>query len=367
MRFPVDQIWVADDAQQSALTRRILEVNRSARVLVGAEMTEAAQRIGLVPDPLGKGKRILKLVHYKGSFVKPCPGTRMYLCCGLKILNIGQGCPIDCRYCALQAYFNNPVMEIYVNFEEMLDQLRNFLDTSPPGSFFRFCTGEFTDSLALDDYTGYSDLLTKTFAGRSNATLEFKTKTDFVAPLLRSKVTQNIIVGFSVNAPELSKSEELRATQLSKRLMAARKVASKGLRVGFHFDPIIPFQGWEAEYSKTVESIFDSVKPDSIAWISMGVLRFVSGLRDVVDSRFGPIRYFHDSYSPGLDGKLRLSRGRRIEVYRSLARLIRLHSEKVLIYLCMESSVVWKEALGLEIASNEQLAGLLDDSARSAI
>ena len=367
MRFPVDQIWVADDAQQSGLTRRVLELNRSAKVLAGAEMGEASQRINLISDPLRRGKRILKLVHYKGSFVKSCPGTRMYLCCGLKILNIGQGCPIDCRYCALQVYFNNPVMEVYVNFDEMLDQLNGFLAAAPRGGFFRFCTGEFTDSLALDDYTGYAALLAETFSGRHNATLEFKTKTDFIEPLLRSKDTRNIIVSFSVNAPNFSRSEELRSAGLSKRLIAARKAASRGFKIGFHFDPIVPFDGWEREYGKTVESIFDAVNPSSIAWISMGVLRFVPSLRDVVGSRFGSVRYFHDSYSPGLDGKLRLSRRRRIEIYRSLAHRIRLHSEKVLLYLCMESRLVWKEALGLEIRSNHQLAGLLDDSAKTAI
>ena len=42
---------------------------------------------------------------------------------------------MDCRYCALQVYFNNPVMEVYVNLDEMLEQLNDFLGSDPHGSF----------------------------------------------------------------------------------------------------------------------------------------------------------------------------------------------------------------------------------------
>lgn len=367
MRFPVEQIWIENGSENSSVTRRILDDAKCAKVLKNSEIDEELTRINLNRDPLRKGKKIIKLVRYKGAFVKSCPGTKTYICCGLKILNIGQGCPIDCRYCALQVYFNNPVMELYVNFEEMLDELKTFLALSPGNSFFRFCTGEFTDSLALDDYTGYARLLAEQFSGLNNATLEFKTKTDFIEPLLNLTSSKNIIVSFSVNAPSFAKSEEIRAISLERRLIAAQKVADQGLKVGFHFDPIVPFEGWEEEYGKTVDAIFETVNPQSIIWISLGVLRFVPNLKEVANSRFGLVRYFHDSFSPGLDGKFRLSRRRRIKIYRSLANKIRSHSDNALVYLCMESESVWREALGLEIRNNDQLANLLDDAAKTTL
>ena len=43
----------------------------------------------------------MRLMKHMGAFVKACPGTPEYICCGLEILHIGQGCPMDCRYCAL--------------------------------------------------------------------------------------------------------------------------------------------------------------------------------------------------------------------------------------------------------------------------
>lgn len=346
-------------------TRRILESVTAGKILVGPEAKAEALRIELAPDPFSFGKRILKLVRYKGAFIKSCPGTRTYICCGLKILNIGQGCPMDCRYCALQVYFNNPVMEVYVNLDEMLEQLKDFLDKAPMDQFFRFCTGEFTDSLALEPLTGYAQPLADIFSRRNNASIEFKTKTDNIDPFLSMEDQRNIIISFSVNALSFTKSEDLRAASLRQRLKSAGKAASRGFKVGFHFDPIVPFEGWEEEYTATIDDIFSIVNPHSIAWISMGVLRFVPDLKDVATSRFGPVRYFFDSFAPGLDGKFRLSLNRRIGIYRTLGDRIRSYGGNVAIYLCMESPKVWMEALGLDMQNNDQLAIMLDQAAKS--
>ncbi len=209
------------------------------------------------------------------------------------------------------------------------------------------CTGEFTDSLALDPYTGLAEQLLQLFSGRKNASLEFKTKSDFITPLLESNPHGNIIASFSMNAPSFSKAEEIRSSSLSQRLKAAALAVSQGYRVGFHFDPIVPFDGWEKEYGETIDAIFSSVKPESIAWISMGVLRFVPELKDIVMSRFGPVSYFCDSFAPGLDGKARLSRDRRIVIYKTIAERIRSYGENVLLYLCMESPLVWYGIVGV--------------------
>ena len=54
-------------------------------------------------DPINKGKRMLVLKKNKGAFVKDCPGTRAYTCCGYQILHIGSFCTMDCSYCILQS------------------------------------------------------------------------------------------------------------------------------------------------------------------------------------------------------------------------------------------------------------------------
>ncbi|MEW6530963.1 MAG: radical SAM protein [Thermodesulfobacteriota bacterium] len=363
MRFPIDEIWIDGDARDEPLTREILRRLPSCPVRIGQDAIDAYQRLALESDPFRRGKRILRLMRHRGAFVKPCPGTKEYVCCGLQILHIGQGCPMDCRYCALQAYFNRPVLEVFVNVSEMLDGLRERV-SEEPNRFHRICTGEFTDSLALDPITDLASKLVHFFSQQTNASLEIKTKTDFVETLLDIDPRGRVVLSFSMNAAEIASLEERRAASLKRRLQAAAQAQNKGYMLGFHFDPIIPFQGWEQGYYRTIDRIFRLIDPQRIAWISLGVLRFVPDLKEIVRARFGPLRYFHDGFVRGLDGKQRLPVQRRIEIYKRLADRIRTHAPETRIYLCMESPYVWERALEMKISANEDLIRYLDQAVR---
>jgi len=269
---------------------------------------------------------------------------------------------MDCRYCALQVYFNRPVIEVFVNTDDLMRGLQRHLAENSR-RFHRICTGEFTDSLALNPLTGLAERLVRFFADQDNATLEIKTKTDDLAGLPDVDANGRVILSFSVNSRTMSKTEERLAAPLETRLEAAAQAQKKGYRIGFHFDPIIPAPGWEEAYPETIDQIYESVVASRIAWISMGVLRFVSELKDITRARFGPIRYFHDGFLRGLDGKSRLHSDRRIQIYRTLADRIRKHHQDARIYLCMESPYVWEQALGTRMESTTALTAHLDKAA----
>ncbi|HMK35538.1 MAG TPA: hypothetical protein VK463_10750 [Desulfomonilaceae bacterium] len=359
MKFPIHEIWIDEDATDAALTAEIVGKLPEAAVFRDEAARERRKLLELEPDALSRGKRILRLMTHKGAFIKPCPGTPEYVCCGLEILHIGQGCPMDCRYCALQTYFNRPVLEVFVNREDLFERLENHLTANP--GFHRICTGEFTDSLALDSLTGLAASLVDFFSTRSNvnATLEIKTKTDSVDSLPDLNPNGKVILAFSVNAESISRSEELRAAPLERRIRAAVRAAERGYRLAFHFDPIIPFPGWEDAYGATVSGIFANVDASAIAWISLGVLRFAPELKTTVASRFGRIPYFHDGFLRGLDGKSRLHADRRIDIYRRLSRKIWAKCPNARIYLCMESSHIWEQVTGMSM-SDKSLADFLD-------
>lgn len=362
MHYGIEQIWIDDDARDAPLTERILDGSSGARTLVGAAIEPARKSLELESDPLRRGKRILWLRRHKGAFVKPCPGTPQYVCCGLQILHIGQGCPIDCRYCALQAYFNRPVLEVFVNTGDLFRELESHLE-SHSGRFHRLCTGEFTDSLALDPLTGLAAQLVEFFARCTNTCLEIKTKAALVGPLLNLDPGGRVILSFSVNSSRIASTEERRAAPLEKRLAAASEAQDRGYRLGFHFDPIVPHPGWEADYKDTIDRIFAVIRPGAIVWISLGVFRYAPPLKEIARARFGPIPYYHDAFVRGLDGKSRLQADRRIDIYRRLIDPIRRHSPGARIYFCMESPYVWKEALGISMECDQDLIAYLDDAA----
>jgi spore photoproduct lyase len=359
MKFPLEQIWVDEDAWDEPETRRILRKVPGVPVFVGDRVLPERRRIDLDPDPLLRGKRVLRLMKHKGAFVKPCPGTPEYVCCGLQILHIGQGCPMDCRYCALQFYFNRSTLEVFVNVEDMFAGLENHLSENA-GTFHRVCTGEFTDSLALDPLTGIASRLVEIFSRYRNASLEIKTKTEYIEPLKDLRPGGNVVLSFSMNAQAISRTEERSAASLSSRLAAAAVAARLGYRIGFHFDPIVPMPGWQDAYAETIDRIYRSVDASAIVWISLGVLRFAPALKDVVLARFGPVPYFHDGFIRAADGKSRLYVDRRVEVYRHLTDRIRHHHPDARIYLCMESPHVWERALGIPMNSDDDLTAYLD-------
>jgi spore photoproduct lyase len=197
-----------------------------------------------IPDETNMGKETLHLLPYKGEFLKPCPGTREYICCGYQILNVATNCPLDCSYCILQSYFKQPYLKAFVNLEQGVEQVLKVID-SRPDLVFRIGTGEFTDSLAIDPITRWTDWLLPLFSKRKNSVLELKTKTDNIRGLLNSPFRDRIIVSWSLNSPFISVREENRAASLRKRLEAARQCQAEGFVLGFHFDPLIPHPKWK--------------------------------------------------------------------------------------------------------------------------
>ena len=109
-----------------------------------------------------------------------------------------------------------------------------------------------------------------------NLVLELKSKDSYVENLLDLKHEHcgKTVVSWSVNAKRVCENDEAHTASLDERIEAAGKVAEAGYRVGFHFDPLIHFKGWEDEYSDTVKKIFAGVPVRSIAWISISSLRY---------------------------------------------------------------------------------------------
>jgi spore photoproduct lyase len=303
---------------------------------------------------LRRGKRILYLTKVRGDLVKPCPGTSApYLCCRYMIVNQQNHCPMDCTYCILQAYLERPVIVVYVNLDEIFDQIQKVLDAES-NRFFRIGTGELTDSLALDPITETSKNFLGFFASKRNAILELKTKTDHVQNLL-AQPNRRAVISWSMNPQSVIGAEEIDSMDLEARLTAARKCADAGFLVGFHFDPILHIPDWEEHYRDLIFRIFSAVDPSRVAWISLGSLRFPPALKDVIESRFPRSRIVYDEMIRGLDGKMRYPKPIRMEMYRKIYGWIRESARDAFVYFCMESPDIWERVMGEAPSSNEDL------------
>jgi len=309
---------------------------------------------------LTAGKRQLFLCKNRGSFFKPCPGTREYQCCDYQVLNTGMNCPMDCVYCILQAYLNTPWLTFYLNTEKMFNELDQALHGNPD-RFYRIGTGEFTDSLAIDRLTGLSRLLVDYFSKQKNGVLELKTKSGVIENLEGLDHGGRTIVAWSLNSPIIMKREEIRSASLDERLAAAKRCAEWGYKLAFHFDPIIDHPGWREGYAETIERLYDQVPAEAIAWISLGALRFIPSLKEIGIQRFPHSTIYYQEFIDGLDSKSRYFRPNRVILYRFIYDCLKDKAfSGTCIYFCMESDEIWREVTGFVPEERGGIPRMLD-------
>jgi spore photoproduct lyase len=317
---------------------------RARAALPGASLATLAPGDPLPMAP--HGGRLLHIKAHPGRFLRPCPATRHYRCCGYQIIHIGENCPMDCSYCILRAYFRDRTLTAFANTEAMFAELGSVFGRDPSRPF-RVGTGQFADSLALEPVTGHTRELLGFLAGHPNVTLELKSKTADLTWLEADPRPGSVLPSWSLNAPVIVAGQERDTAPLTARLEAARTCARAGFRVCLHFDPICFFNGWEREYATTVDMIFDYLAPEQIAYLSLGSFRCLPELpgRLLAEGRELPL-YMLGEFAPGADGKTRLLRPLRVRQFRFMAQRLARHGFSRGLYCCMESDEVWREALG---------------------
>ena len=321
---------------------------------------------GSMTDHFGAAKRKLYLGKHKGEFFKKCPGSDGQVCCNYFVINFASNCPMDCSYCYLQEYLaDNSELTVFSNVGDLIDEADQVL-RNHRGMFFRVGTGEITDSLALEPLTGMVGEIIPYFAEQPNVLLELKTKSDCVDSLLEYDPKGRVVVAWSMNPQAVIDRDEADTASMSERLAAARRCQEAGYRLGFHFDPMIEYAGWESDYQSMLEAVFATIDWKALSWLSLGVLRNTPGLKRAMRQRFPRTGLLTGEQVLCPDGKLRYFQPLRVEMYRRMVGWIRRTAPTVKIYLCMESKEVWQQVFGFAPACEKELGNEMAPGADSA-
>lgn len=350
---------IANDKRALSILARLDDV--PIEIVEGA--SEVIRTVRSLSDPISWGKRTLFLSPHRGRMVARCPGTSGHICCGYQILDLMSNCPMDCSYCILQDYLNNPVITVFTNLFDLIDELEKAANRAP-STFFRVGPGELSDSLALDHLTRFSDELVVWFADQKDRLLELKTKSDQVDHLLDLRHGGRTVVSWSLNPQSIIDAEEHGTPSLIQRLRAAAKCQEAGYTIGLHFDPMLFESSWEREYQDMVEQIFQFVDPKRVIWISMGTLRFPPALKPIIQGRFPGSRILLGELLPGKDGKLRYLETIRVHMLKKMLCWLREIDPGLFVYLCMETHQVWKTVFGWSPENTAGLIRLFDQQCR---
>jgi spore photoproduct lyase len=360
MAYKIKKIYIENKVKADPLTIRLMSRLDAASVVFGDE-ADLKRVFGALS--LYEGKRSIFLTEAKGKLLKDCPGMQEpYLCCRLQVLSPISNCPIYCSYCFLQFYLNNPITTIYTNLQAFKEEVTN-LSRSQPKRLFRITTGELSDSLALDRETGISAELIKAARSLPNVLLELKTKTNFVDHLLGLDHGNKVVFSWSLNAQEIVKKEEHLSSSLKDRIKAAKKLSKKGYLLGFHFDPLIWYSSWEKDYEDVIELLFNEIKAERVAWISLGTLRFAAGMENEIKRFFPKSKLPYGEFIKASDGKMRYIKPIRFELYQKTLSWIRKYGgDELFVYLCMEMPDAWKEVMDFVPQSKARLDYLFAES-----
>jgi spore photoproduct lyase len=301
---------------------------------------------------------MLKETPQNGAFIKHCPCSPGSVPCGYFNLNLQTGCPFACSYCILQAYLENKDQGVfYTNAGDLEAELGEFLAGRAE---VRIGSGELSDSLAYEIVRPGAARVLELFRNFPETVFEFKTKAIHVQALLAVKeVPRNIVVSWSLNPTPVIKNEELLTPTLGLRLQALVAVQDRGYKIGIHFDPLILFPDWQKHYRELIRCLAAVIRPERVAWWSLGALRFPPALKKHI-FRHSDSQLFWGELIQGQDGKYRYFKPLRLELFGFIRNEIKNQlSGEVPLYLCMEDSSTWQEILpgipAVETAINHYL------------
>ena len=355
----IKKIYIERSVQHEPLVQKMLTCFERPFEMVD-DATEIYKQLDHEPDPVQAGKEVLFLTRNKGSFLKKCPGTQNYICCGYQILHIGTFCTMDCSYCILQSYFHPPLLQFFINHDKLTEELDGVFAQKKT---MRIGTGEFTDSMIWEYWTDLSRLLIPLFARQNHSILELKTKTTAIEKIKDISHNRKTILSWSLNTEKVIRTQERKTSSLKSRLEAAVRCQKWGYPLAFHFDPMVIYPGCKKDYEEVVEKLFSQIHPENIVWISLGTFRFMPSLKTVIEKRFPESKIVYGEFIRGMDGKMRYFKPLRLELYNAVIRRIRKIAPEVVLYFCMEDENVWKKTFGFVPDDHGGLPAMLDRSA----
>ncbi len=295
-------------------------------------------------------KFTFKVADKQGFGLGLCPvASEKTRCCNLMTLDAVESCGFDCSYCSIQSFYNQNTITFDSSFADKLLNLQ--LD---PHKTYHIGTGQASDSLMFGNREGVLDALFLFAKNNPNVLLEFKTKSDNIKYLLANDVPKNILCTWSLNTPTIIENEEHLTASLDKRINAARKLADKGVKVGFHFHPIVEYEGYLEEYKVVYERLQREFKASEVALVSFGTLTFI---KPVIKQLRG--REFHTKITqiPHEDasGKTSYPETTKVEMFKHAYESFTAWQKgenKVFFYLCMEEHQMWAKTFGYQYSTN---------------
>jgi spore photoproduct lyase len=273
------------------------------------------------------------------------PKTR---CCNLQTLDAVINCGYDCSYCSIQSFYSGGK----VLFDNTLSAKLKELELDPTKRY-HIGTGQSSDSLLWGNREGVLETVVNFARENSNIVLELKTKSNNISWLIENSYPKNVITTWSINPQTIIDNEEHLTVSLRERLKAAEAIANKGRLVGFHFHPMIIFEGWQEEYGAIFREIQERFSQKQVALISFGTLTFIKPVLKKLRNRDFKTKILQMPLV-NAEGKFSYPYETKKEMFSFAYQQFKNWHKSVYFYMCMEDLKLWKDVFGREYDNNDQ-------------
>lgn len=178
-------------------------------------------------------------------------------------------CIYDCEYCYLQGMYPSGNIVIFVNLEDILDEVDRLLSLHS----VYLCISYDTDLLALEGITGFVKKWIEFAAERPNLLIEIRTKSAYTAGFTDNKCPDNIIYAWTLSPDAVTDKFEHGTPPLDLRLTAIQTAINRGRTVRLCFDPMIYVPDYKSVYSGFYAKVFDRIPSSDILDVSLGLFR----------------------------------------------------------------------------------------------
>lgn len=278
----------------------------------------------------------LFLAKKRGQLVKEAPDA--YGLAGEKHFYFihAYNCIYECEYCYLQGYFNSPDIVLFLNHDEIKEEMQKVLEENP-GEDIWFHAGEFSDSLALSHITGELEEYWDFFRKNPRAKLELRTKSVNIKRLEKLEPLNNVYASFSLSPERAAKERDLKTPPLKTRIKAIEGLKEKGHKIGIHLDPIVYTKAIEDEYTDLAKSLSGSFALQDFAYFSIGVVRFTPDVFREAQKNYPSSPMFAQEFVKGSSDIVRYPRPMRSWILNKIKQILIDHGALPdSVYLCME-------------------------------
>ncbi|MFQ5652780.1 MAG: radical SAM protein [bacterium] len=348
---PLSAWWQANSAGKSS-SRGPLKKRLLADLHQFLEQQRQSAKIYPANGLPGPEKREKKPVISEKSNKKihgMCPvASEETVCCNLRTIDAVENCAFGCSYCTIQTFYSDKFV-FDADFASKLEAI-----PIAPDRFYHFGTGQSSDSLVWGNKNGNLEALCQFAADHPNVLLEFKTKSNNIAYFLEHDLPENIVCSWSLNTPTIICNEEHFTASLEQRLAAARTLVDRGVKVAFHFHPMIYYNAWQVDYPKVAATLTDSFESDDVLFVSFGAITLIKPAIKKIRRIGQASKILQMEMVPDPHGKLTYPDETKIAMFRTLHDAFRPWQDKVFFYLCMEKASIWQRTFGFVYDNNEE-------------